>query len=262
MASVIWKGVIELGELAVPVKFLALVEDRKVHFRLLHREDKMPVEQKMVNPESGEVVAREEAERAIVVDDGMLVKIADEELQELVPESSRTIEILRFVDASAVGHQWYARPYLLAPDGDEDSYAALVEAIGSTEKIGIARWVMRKKNYVGALTAPEGTGRLVMVSMRFSDHVVDAAELPRPAGTEPNKKELALARQLIGGLSESFDHTAYEAVDRNRLRELVEGRTPSPRKAANAPTDLTALLKQSLAPSKKRRSKKGMRRAG
>jgi DNA end-binding protein Ku len=257
MASTIWKGRIEIGELEVPVEFLALVEDRKVHFRLLHREDNVPVQQKMVNPESGEVVEREEAERAVVVDEGLLVKIDDDELRELEPESSREIEVLRFVDPHAVGHQWYARPYLLAPDGDEESYAALVAALESTGTIGIARWVMRKKHYCGALTPHEG--RLVMVSMRFSDHVVDAAELPRPAGNEPTKKELALARQLVAALGESFDHSAYEAVDRQRLRELVESKAP--RRPRTAPADLTALLQKSIGP-RGRKGRKGMRRAG
>ncbi len=258
MASVIWKGRIVTGDLEVPVKFYALVEDKKVHFRLLHREDNVPVQQKMVHPASGEVVDREEAERAVLVDDGVLVRIDDDELRGLEPEPSRTIEILRFVDPHAVGHQWYARPYLLGPDGDEESYAALVAALESTEKIGIARWVMRKKNYCGALLPHDG--RLVMVSLRFSDHVVDAAALPRPGGQPPTAKEVALARQLVAGLAAPFEHEAYEPVSRNRLRELVESKAP--RRPKTTPSDLTELLQKSLAPRRKRSGRKGMRRAG
>jgi non-homologous end joining protein Ku len=101
-------------------------------------------------------------------------------------------------------------------------------------------------------------GRLVMVSLRFSDHVVDAAALPRPGGEAPSKKELALARQLVAALSEPFEHDAYEAVERQQLRALVEGRAP--RQPKTAPADLTALLQKSI--GGRRKTKKGMRRAG
>src|SRR5690606_18160898 len=113
--------------------------------------DLQPVKQQMVNPGTGEVVEYEDVHRALPTDDGDLVMLDDDELTELEPESSRDIEITRFVEPSVITHAWYNRPYFLGPDDSGPEYFALVEALRKQEKEGVARWVMRKKEYVGAL---------------------------------------------------------------------------------------------------------------
>lgn len=116
-ARAIWKGVIEFGDVSVPVKLYSAVEDKSVSFRLLHREDGVPVRQALVNPETNEVVEYSDSQRGFVTDKGELVTLDDEELEELEPESSRTIEISRFVPSDSVESRWYLRPYYLGPIG-------------------------------------------------------------------------------------------------------------------------------------------------
>ena len=152
-ARAIWKGELKLGKHNVGVKFYSAIEDRSVHFHLLHEKDKAPVEQHIVRKDTGEDVPKEEMRKAFAVGPNTAVILQPDELEELVPPESRDIELLRFVPTDALGDQWYERPYYLGPDGQTDDYFAFAEAMARKELIGIARWVMRKKRYLGALRA-------------------------------------------------------------------------------------------------------------
>ena len=145
-----WKGVITFGQIEVPVRLFAAVEDRDIHFRLLHAEAEVPVRQQMVNPESGEMVPNDEILRAYE-DEDVLVILREEELAALEPEAGRDIEVLRFVDTQVISQQWYDRPYYLGPDKSNTAYFALAAALRNQEKHGVTRWTMSNKEYVGAL---------------------------------------------------------------------------------------------------------------
>ena len=172
-ARAIWKGEIPLGRQHVGVKFFSAVEDRSVHFHLLHEKDQAPVEQHIVRKDTGEDVPKEDMRKAFSVGPNTAVILQPDELEELVPPESREIELLRFVPSSAVGDQWYERPYYLGPDGNEDHYFGFAEALSRKDVIGIARWTMRKKRYIGAVSAVDGY--LVMTTLRRAGESVDAA---------------------------------------------------------------------------------------
>jgi DNA end-binding protein Ku len=255
VARAIWKGVITFGDVEVPVKLYSAVQDRGIHFRLLHEDDLVPVSQEMVNPESGEVVPREQIRRGFEVARGEYVLLDDEELAALEPEASRTIEITRFVDPAAVDHQWYDRPYYVGPDDNDAEYFALARALEDSGMEGIARWVMRKKEYRGALRVR--AGRLAMVTLRSPDEVVPAASLGAPGGRKPDARELRMARQLVAALEGPFDPEDFRDEYRDRVLELVEakaeGRSLPRRKAEKKETggSLEAALSASLKRAKK-----------
>jgi DNA end-binding protein Ku len=219
-ARAIWKGVIRFGSVEVPVKLYSAVQDRNVHFRLLEAKKKAPVSQRMVNPETGKPVPHEEIRRGWETDDGAFVILAPEELAELEPEASRDIEVTRFLDPAAINHQWYDRPYYLGPDGDEASYAALARALESEGREGVARWVMRKKEYVGALRAVGGYPMLI--TLRNAEEVVPASALEPPQGRALDPRELNMAEQLIDALSGEFDPAEFRDEYRDRVLEFVE----------------------------------------
>lgn len=152
-ARAIWKGVIRFAEVRVPVKLYSAVEDRSVHFRLLHADDYTPVRQILVNPHTDEVEPYQKTYRGYPTHEGHWVMLRPEELSALEPEPSRDIEILRFLPPKAIDHRWYLRPYYLGPDGATDAYFALAAALEREGKEALARWVMRKKEYLGALRA-------------------------------------------------------------------------------------------------------------
>jgi DNA end-binding protein Ku len=257
MARAMWKGVIRFGDVKVPVKLYAAVRDRTVHFRLLHRTDQTPVRQVMVNPETDEVVPYESTRRAFDTGEGALVVLTDDDLVEVEPKASRDIEVLQFLPPAAIDHRWYERPYFLGPDdGAGAAYASLTRALQRSGREGLARWVMRKKEYLGALRLQAGYPMLV--SLRYAEEVVSVEELEAPEGPSLATRELDMARQLVDMLTAEFDPTEYRDQYRHRVEELIETkarggrvrRKPAPR--PRAPEDLTRALEASLKQERKR----------
>jgi DNA end-binding protein Ku len=219
-ARSIWKGVIQFGGASVPVKLYSAVQDRSIHFRLLHEKDKVPVRQQMVDPTTGEPVDTTEARKAYPITRNRFVILDDEDFEGLEPEESRDIEVTRFVDPAEIDHRWYERAYYLGPDGGSGPYFALAEALERQGKEGVARWTMRKKSYVGALRAREGY--LVLITLRHADEVIVAEDLPAPEGRPLNKREVEMAAQLVEALSGEFDPDEFRDDYRARVMELVE----------------------------------------
>jgi DNA end-binding protein Ku len=218
-ARAMWKGVISFGSVELPVRLYSAVQDRDVHFRLLHQTDKQPVKQVMINPETEEVVPSEQIRKAYE-DGDVLVMLAEEELESIEPEPSREIEVLRFVDPDDITHQWYDRPYYLGPDGAAGEYFALTEALTNQKKQGVARWVMRNKEYVGALV-PEGD-YLMLITLRYAEEIIPASALQPPAGRPADARELKLAEQLVATLESDFDPAEFADEYRARVLEFVE----------------------------------------
>lgn len=220
MARAIWKGVIRFEDVDVPVKLYSAVQDQKVRFRLLDARRKAPVSQRMVNPDTDEPVAHEDVVRGWETDDGAFVLLDDDELATLEPEPSRDIEVKRFVDPAEITHQWYDRPYYLGPDGDDEAYFALAQALEAEGREGVARWVMRKKEYAGALRAVGG--HLLLITLRSAAEVVDAAALEPPAGRELDARELKMAEQLVDALAGEFEPPAFRDEYRDRVHTFIE----------------------------------------
>jgi DNA end-binding protein Ku len=257
MARAIWKGRIRFGDIDVPVKLYSAVQDRAVHFRLLHRKDMEPVQQQMVNPETGRVVEYEDIRRAWQTQDGDLVLLDDDELAGLEPEPSRDIEVTRFVEPEAITHQWYDRPYFLGPDEDDEAYFALVAALRKKEKEGVARWVMRKKEYAGALRVVGD--HLMLMTLRRAGEVVPATALKAPAGRVLDRREVNMAVQLVSALEDELDLVEYRDEYRDRVLELVEAKAegkvvqfPEPPKREGG-ASLADMLEKSLKDASKRR---------
>lgn len=258
MARAIWKGVIRFADVSVPVKLYSAVQERGVHFRLLHETDLEPVRQEMVNPETGEVVEYANMRRAFPTQEGDLVLLDEDELAELEPEGSRDIEIMRFVAPDAITHQWYDRPYYLGPDENNADYFALTEALRKQEREGVARWVMRNREYAGALRV-EGD-HLMLMTLRHAGEVVPSSALKAPGGRALDKRELQMAKQLVSALEGELDLASFRDEYRDRVMELVAakaaGKVVKFPKAPKKKTDesLAQALEQSLAAATKRKS--------
>lgn len=256
-ARSIWNGTIRFAGVALPVKLHAAVEDQTVRFHLLHDRDKQRVRQRLVDPAGGEEVPREAIRRGFEIESGVFVVIDDDELAKLEPEPSKEIEITRFVPLQQSLYAWYERPYYLSPDGNEREYFALAEALARAGREGVARWVMRKRHYVGALR--EEGGYLMLVALRHAGEVVSASELPAPAGPAPSAKEVAMAEQLVSMLEEDYEPAMFHDEYRKRLEDLIEAKSkgklykferPAPRRRTE---DLERALSASLTKVRKER---------
>jgi DNA end-binding protein Ku len=251
MGHAIWKGIIRFGAVAVPVKLYSAVNDRGIGFRLLHRKDQTPVSQKMVNPNTGEIVPYDDIRRGYETEDGEIVLLGKDELQSLEPEASRDIVVTRFVNPDRINHQWYDRPYYLGPDAKPESYFALAKALEEEEMEGFASWCMRKTSYIGALLADHGF--LKLITLRHAGEVVNASELPRLEGRPLEKQEIQMAEQLVRALEGDFQPADYRDEYRNRILALVEAKAKGQRVEFRKPekkkpkvVSLSDLLKKSL----------------
>jgi DNA end-binding protein Ku len=260
-ARAIWKGVVHVDDVKVPVKLYSALEDTSVRFRLLERSTHEPIVQALVHPDTDEVVPYEATRRGFVTDEDEIVVLEPEDLAQLEPPPSRDIQVERFVPEAAIDHRLYARPYYLGPDGDGAPYMALARALQRSGRAGVAHWVMRKKSYVGALRLHDGYPMLV--TLRSPDEVVPVEQVERPAGKALDARQLAMARQLVAMLEAPFEHESFRDEYRDRVLDLIEakrrGDVRPPRRAPRRrPTqDLEHALAASLRAARPRAGRRG-----
>ena len=248
----------KLDSTRVPVKLYAAVKDQTVRFHILEQKSRTRVKQHMVEADTGKEVTNEQVQKGFEVEPGTFVILDKVELEKLEPEPSREIEIARFVPPKEIPPEFYDRPYYLGPDGDQTAYFALAEALKNTEKEGIAHWVMRKQPYVGALCAQDD--HLVLFTLRHTEEVLSAKDLPRPAGRAPERKELTMAKQLVEMLKGEFDPKEYKDEYRERVMEFVvkkaKGHKPKLHlvKTKRKTTSLDKVLAKSIEALKKKKA--------
>lgn len=254
-----WNGNLRVGKSSVAVKLYAAIQDETVHFHLLHDRDEERVKQRMVNPITEEVVETEKIHKGYEVKPGTFVLITPEELEALAPEPSRDIEVLRFVPEGAVGPSWYERPYYLGPAGKGQDYFALAQVLRDRGRLGVARWVMRKRLYHGALRVHGDY--LTLSTLHAAAEVVPAPKV-QPSARASEARELAMAEQLVDALGGEFDPSAFEDEHRRRVLDLIKakakgktlGLAPRVRRRVARPLDVA--LQQSLKQLRKRPANK------
>ena len=189
-----------------------------------------------------------------------MVSITNEELDALDPKATKTIDIEDFVDLDQIDPVYYERPYYLVPDkGGAKAYALLRAAMTETNKVGIARVVLRTKQYLAAIR-PKGDV-LVIETMLYPDEInpVEDLDLPGPE-VEVTEREEKMARSLIDSLTTDFDPAKYHDEYRERVLALIEQKASGQQivveEATEEPAkvvDLMAALEASLAAVKKER---------
>lgn len=258
-ARAIWKGVLKVGSSGLAVKLYAAIQDRKVRFHVLQNRTKSRVRQRMVQ-ETGEEVARENLRKGYEVEPGTFVVLEDEELERLKPEESRDIVAKRFVPASEISNEWFERTYYLGPDEDVAKYFAAVSALEQFGEIGVVRWTMRGKAYIGALTTYKGY--LLLIKLRYAQEILSTRELPAPAGPPLDPKEFRMAQELVSALEGTFEPREFKDEYRQRVLEFVEAKARGKRpvlpviKERTIATSLDDQLARSLAAIKRGREKK------
>jgi DNA end-binding protein Ku len=256
MPRAIWTGAISFGLVTVPVRLYSAVNRKTVRFHQLSSKTGMRVAQKRVDTQSEEEVPYESIVKGYELSPDRYVVIEPGELDALQPEKTRTIEIEDFVELSQIDPIFYDHPYYLAPGpGGAKPYRLLLEAMGETGKVAIARVVIRNKEQLVAIR-PMGDA-LEMATMLFADEVLPAdriEELGEVESVKINKRELDIAEQLVGSLAGKFQPDKYKDTYREQVLELIERKAqgehiavqpPPEEKHAPAP-DLMSALKASL----------------
>ena len=153
---------------------------------------------------------------------------------------------------------YFENTYYLVPDkGAAKPYALLVEALKRTGKVGVARFVLRTRQY---LCAVRPLGKALAVStMLYADEVVAQDELEGLPESKPGERELKMAEQLIGSLEAKFDASKYKDDYREQVLALLERKAEGEEIVAAAPAevqrgkvvDLMDALQKSLAAAKR-----------
>jgi DNA end-binding protein Ku len=227
MARPIWQGQIAFGLVNVPVGLYSVEHRSDISFHLVDSRNSARVRYERVNEETGEEVPWDKVAKAYEYDSGNYVVFTDEELEKASVEMTRTIEIERFVALDAIDSLYFSKPYYLVPDkGGEKGYVLLREAMAAAEMAGIARVVIRTRQYLSALVA-RGTA-LVLDLLRFDQELRKPSDFDLP-GREArtykvSKKEIELAGQLIKGMAGPWKPSEYRDEYRDVLMKIIESK--------------------------------------
>jgi DNA end-binding protein Ku len=251
-----WSGAISFGLVNVPVKLYSAVSKKTVRFHQLNGETGNRIQQKRMDPETGEEVAYEKIVKGFELTKDRYVVITPDEMETLDPEKSRTIDIEDFVDLEEIDPIYYDHPYYLVPDkGAAKAYGLLLGAMERAGKVAIAKVVLRSKEQLVAIRPSNDI--LMMETMIFHDEVVsheDLDDLPDAKELKASDRELKMAEQLIESLSTGFEPEKYSDEYREKVLALIEKKAqgeeiavqPEAPQPAKVP-DLMAALEASLA---------------
>jgi DNA end-binding protein Ku len=253
-ARSIWSGSISFGLVNIPIRVHTAVREKTVSFNLLHDQDKVKLQRKMVCPADGKEVHPEHWVKGYPIGKDEYVVVQDSEIDACAPKSSRTIEITDFVDLDEIDPIFYARTYYTSPDPRASkAYRLLLDAMRKTNRVGIAKVVMHRKEHVVALRPMEDT--IALTQMYFGDEVVPVSEVGGlPGPSKVAEREMAAATQLIESLVMKFDPGKYKDEYRLCIEDLVQKkaageriiRKPQEPARTGRAMDLMAALEASL----------------
>jgi len=274
MARPIWTGTLSFGLLNVPVSLMTGSRSVDLHFRMLDSRSKTPIRYERVNAETGDEVPWKDIVKAFEYKKGSYVVLEKKDLKSAASEGREAVEVEAFVDAASIGPEYYEKPYILVPGKKaEKGYVLLRETLKRTGKIGIARVVIRTREYLSAVMPKDKA--LILMILRFPQELVDVSEYKIPEGAISHyriaPKELDMAEKLIESMSGEWKPGDFRDEFRERLQKVIEKRMKSkglvtPAKddeSDDAPVgtstnvvDFMALLEKSLASNKRTPAKK------
>jgi DNA end-binding protein Ku len=264
MARALWSGSISFGLVNIPVQVYEATKDKDIHFHQLCKKDNSRIRQKLVCEADRQEVSRDEIVKGYEISPDHYVVFDNDEIRKLQPEKNPNIEIVNFVDLADIDPLYFERPYYLLPKpGAAKPYKLLLEAMKDSKRIGIGRFVIHGKEYLGAIRCVDGV--ICLETMRFADEVitVDQLDTGPEERTKLNKSELSTAKQLVDALAAKFKPEQYKNEYRQRVRAAIEAKAqghkivaPEAKPEAKV-ADLMSALKKSIErakhiPAKKR----------
>ncbi|WP_413974826.1 Ku protein [Stenotrophomonas acidaminiphila] len=227
MARPIWTGTLSFGLLNVPVSLMSGERRVDISFRMLDSRDRKPIRFERVNAETGEEVPWKDIVKAFEYDKGSYVVVEKEDIASAAPQTHDSIDVEAFVERGEISLRFYEKPYVIVPGKKaEKGYVLLRETLRDTGRAGIARVVIRTREYLCAVV-PEGEALLLMM-LRYPQELVDPAEyrLPggKPADYRISRRETEMAASLIESMSVPWRADDYQDEFRGRLEAIIRKR--------------------------------------
>ena len=255
MPRAIWKGSISFGLVNIPIALYPATRREELRFRLLRKTDLSPVNYKRVAEKDGKEVPWNEIVKGYEYEKGKYVVLKEEDFQRVDLEATQTEDIQDFVDQEEIDPMFFYKPYYLEPQkGGDKAYALLRDALKDTGKVGVAKVVIKTRQYLAGVKPEDGA--LVLELMHFADELADPDKLHVPKKVEVGKREMTMAKSLIDSMSSKWEPEKYKDDYREALMEVIEEKVEAggkqieekPKKAPK-PTkviDLVSVLQKSL----------------
>ena len=266
MARAIWKGSISFGLVNIPIALYPATRREELKFRLLRKGDLSPVNYKRVAEKDGKEVSWNQIVKGYEYDKGKYVVLKDEDFQRVDVEATQTVDIQDFVELDEIDPIFFYKPYYLEPQkGGDKAYALLRDALKDSKKVGVAKVVIKTREYLAGVKPEDGA--LVLELMHFADELADTSKLHIPKKVEVGKREMNMARTLIGSMTTKWNPEKYHDDYREALMEVIEEKVEAggkeieekPKKAPK-PTkviDLVSVLQKSLEQTGAKQKHKG-----
>ena len=249
-----WQGHLRLSLVSCPVAlYTATQPGGEVHFHLLHKDSHNRIRMIPTDPDLGPV-ERADLVKGYEYDKDEYVILTQQEIDDVRLESTRTIDIERFVEADKIDRLYWDSPYFLVPDGKTavEAFVVIREAMHKTSQVAIGRVVMHQRERLLAI-APRAAG-MIAWSLRSHDEVRDPSDLfDDIAGTRPDAKMIAIAEKIIEQQEGPFDPSQFTDRYEDALRALIREKRSGKGHKIRAPEpeddnviDLMKALRQSL----------------
>ncbi len=257
-----WNGSISFGLINIPVKLFSGSESRGgINLTMLHKEDLSPIRYAKFCKDENREVQMGDIVKGYEVGEGEYVVITEEDFEKANAERTKTIDISQFANESEIDVRYFEKPYYLEPAKNaEKPYALLREALQRSNRIAIAKFVIRNREHLAAIK-PVGRA-LILNQMRFPSELRQPDQLNLPDAESVNKSEVEMALKLVDQLTDPFIaedyHDTYTEELENIIQEKISGHKPARRSKAPSPTsskDLMATLRASLEQPKKAKSR-------
>ena len=249
----IWKGSINFGLVYIPVSVYPATKEEKVSFRQLRASDLSPIRYKKVAEADQKEVPSDQIVKGYEYEKGKWVTLSEEDFEKVQIESTHSVEITDFVEQVQINPKFFYRPYFLEPQkGGEKAYALLHKALTASNKLGVAKVAIQKREYLAAVK-PDGLF-LILELMHFAQEVLEPSSLVSGSDRSVSPQELKMASALIDAMTSEWDPTKYKDQYQDALLQLIEEkaqkRTPAakptaPRVQPNV-IDMVSVLQQSL----------------
>jgi DNA end-binding protein Ku len=249
----IWKGAISFGLVTIPVKLYSATQARDVTFHQVHAEDGGRIKYKRTCSIDGEEVQYSDIAKGYELPSGQTVVLTDDDFADLPLTSSKTIDVLEFVEAAEVDPIYFEKSYYLEPEKTGvRPYVLLREALEQSGRVAVVKVALRSREALATLRVRGGV--FVLETMMWPDEVREPEFGFLDEDIEVRPQELTMAASLIETLAGSFDPTQYSDSYREALEQLIEAKVAGQEvvaPAASTPTagtvvDLMAALRASV----------------
>ena len=263
----IWKGSISFGLVNIPIALYPATRKEELRFRLLRAKDLSPVNYKRVAEKDGREVPWDQIVKGYEYEKGKYVVLKDEDFQRVDLEATQTVDIQDFVKQEEIDPVFFYKPYYLEPQkGGDKAYVLLRETLEKTGRVGIAKAVIKTRQYLAGVKAENNV--LLLELMHFAEELAETDKLHVPKKIEPGKREVDMATALVNSMSSKWDPKKYRDDYRDALMEVIEEKVEAggkeleekPKKKAPPSTkviDLVAVLQESLNQTKGAKKTRG-----